>query len=236
MLGSLNALFAATVLFVGGHFVLSSPPVRSFLVDRLGPRRFRALYSVLVTVAFVWMLFAYGAAPRTMLWYPAPALAWIAIAIMPFALILAVAGVTTRSPTAVGGDTQTDDFATSTQAPAPGILRITRHPFLWGTALWAASHLLVNGDAASVVMMGGILILSLAGMRHIDARREESLGAAWGPIALTTSVMPLAAILSGRAKFDWQGIGWVRLGAALLIYVVLLYLHPWLFGVSALPG
>lgn len=33
-----------------------------------------------------------------------------------------------------------------------------RHPMLWGTVIWAVAHLLVNGDLASVVLFGGMLI------------------------------------------------------------------------------
>jgi uncharacterized membrane protein len=118
---------------------------------------------------------------------------------------------------------------------APGIQRVTRHPFLWGTALWALSHLAVNGTAADVVLMGGILVLSLGGMRHIDLRREIALGAAWGPVALTTSALPFAALATGRTTMDWQGIGWWRPALALALYAALLFLHPMIFGVSALP-
>lgn len=37
---------------------------------------------------------------------------------------------------------------------ARGIVRITRHPFLWGVALWALVHFIVNGDLASVILSG----------------------------------------------------------------------------------
>ena len=118
---------------------------------------------------------------------------------------------------------------------SPGMLRVTRHPFLWGTALWAASHLLVNGDAASMVLMGGVLVLSLGGMRHIDQRRE-ALGGNWGPVKLTTSALPFAALASGRTTMDWRGIGWWRPLLALVLYGALLHGHAWLIGVNALPA
>jgi uncharacterized membrane protein len=113
---------------------------------------------------------------------------------------------------------------------------VTRHPFLWGTALWAASHLAANGDTASMIVMGGILALSLGGMKHIDLRREATLGAAWGPVALTTSTLPFAALATGRTTMDWKGIGWWRPALALALYAALLYLHPWIAGVGAWPG
>lgn len=232
MTGTLNALFAAVVTFVGGHFLLSSQVLRPSLRRRLGEQNFRMAYALAIGAAFVWMLLAYRDAPYLEVWPPLPALNWVPAIVMPIAIFLVVAGVTTRSPTAVGGEALAESGDGDL---APGILRITRHPFLWGAALWAASHMLVNGDAASLVLMGGILVLSFGGMRHIDQRRETALGAAWGPIALTTSVVPFVAIAQQRTKLDWKGIGWWRPLLALALYVAFLQLHGDIIGVSALP-
>src|SRR5690606_25957518 len=116
------------------------------------------------------------------------------------------------------------------------ILRVTRHPFLWATALWALVHLLAHGDLAGLIFFGGFLVLSLGGMQHIDLRRERSLGGSWGPMRLTTSVIPFAAIASRRTRMDWQGLGWWRPLLGVALYVALLHLHPLLFGASPLPG
>ena len=186
MTGSLNALFAATAAFVGGHFLLSSLVLRRRLTELLGPQGFRAAYSVAVLAAFLWMLAAYRSAPFQAVWTPTSTNAWVPLLTMPVALLLIVCGVSTPNPTMVGGEERLTDIGGGD--PAPGMLRVTRHPFLWGTALWAASHLAVNGDAASIVLMTGILILSLGGMRHIDLRREATMGGAWGPMKLTTSI------------------------------------------------
>jgi len=226
----LNELLAATVLFVGGHLLLSGAPLRGLLIGRLGANGFRLLYSLVATVALVWMASAYAAAPFVPLWPALPALAWIPLLLMPLAFVLVVAGVTTRSPTAVGAET-----AALARDPAPGILRVTRHPFLWGTALWAVSHLLARGDLASLVMMGGILLLSLAGMQHIDRRREAELGAGWGPVKLTTSLLPFQAMTEGRTSMDWAGLSWWRPALGLALYLAFLFLHPYVFGVPAVP-
>ena len=233
MTGTLNALFIATALFVGMHFLLSSQAPRRTLQDRIGEGPFRAIYALVAGGSFVWMLFAYGAAPFVEVWSPPLALRWVPVLVMPISLFLILAGLTTPSPTAVGGDKMLQD---STGSPANGILRITRHPFLWGAALWALPHLCVRGDAASILLMGGIVVLSFGGMWHIDRRREALDHGAWGPMALTTSVIPFAAIASGRTTMDWQGIGWWRPVAALALYVVLFHLHEWIIGVSALPA
>ncbi|MDX1711847.1 MAG: NnrU family protein [Rhodovibrionaceae bacterium] len=230
--GNLNALFAAVVLFVGGHFLLSSLPLRVPIEKALGAKGFRALYSLIAGAALVWSAVAYGDAPFVPVWDPPVFLRWVAAIVMPFAFILAVCGLTTRSPTAVGGE----EYASNTpEDPAPGILKITRHPFLWGTGIWAVAHLLVNGDAASMILMGGIAILSFGGMAHIDQRRAARLGGAWGPIQLTTSILPFHAVATGRTHMDWKGIGWLRPAAGILAYAVFMHAHVWLFGVSPLP-
>ena len=231
MLGTFNALFAATVLFVGGHFLLSSQALRRPLIERLGARGFRGLYALVVTIAFVWMLVSYNRAPIEMVWQPPGWANWIPLLLMPISFILAVAGLTTKSPTMVGWENVSAerDFA-------PGILRITRHPFLWGTTLWAVSHLLVNGDLASIILMGGILVLSLGGMHHIDLRRATEMGSSWGPIALTTSRLPFAAIIEKRTSMDWRGLGWWRPLVGLAVYAAFAHLHGWLIGVSVFPG
>ena len=232
MTGSLNLLFAATVLFVGGHFLLSSESLRGPLTQRLGENGFRGLYALFALASFIWMLKAHGDAPIAQVWTPPPFFTWIPVLVMPIALLLVVCGITTASPTAIGGEKLLSE---AHRDPAPGILRITRHPLLWGIALWALAHLSVNGDAATMVMILGILVLALGGMRHIDLRREQTLGSAWGPLALTTSLLPFAAIASGRNAMDWKGIGWWRPALTLALYLGLLYGHPWLFGASALP-
>ena len=233
MTGGINTVLAATLLFVGGHFLLSSRALRGPLFRAFGPRWFAPAYSGAVGAAMVWMIAAYNAAPYVEIWPYLPALAWIPVVVMPVAIFLIVAGVSTPNPTMMGAERSTDIGGPGN--PAQGIITVTRHPFLWGAALWALSHVAVNGDLASLIVMGGIAVLSLGGMSHIDRRREDALGADWGPIKLTTSVIPFAAAASGRTKIDWPGIGWWRPVAALAIYVVLLHLHGWVFGVSALP-
>ena len=64
----LNELLAATIVFVGSHFLLAGPPLRGLLVDRLGQRGFRLLYSLVAAVTLVWMVKAYVQAPFLAIW------------------------------------------------------------------------------------------------------------------------------------------------------------------------
>lgn len=232
MTGSIDALFAATVLFVGGHFLLSSAPLRWPLVGWLGETRFLVLYSASMIVVLAWVILAYRDAPTVLLWDFGHAGRGIPAIVMPFALFFAVCGLTTPSATMAGAREPDEPGRDLTR----GIMRITRHPFLTGVALWAVAHLIANGDTASVILFAGMLILAVGGMWHIDRRRERNFGAAWGPILMSTSAVPFAALIAGRTKFDWSGIGVWRVLLTIAIYLALIVGHPLLIGVPAVPG
>lgn len=227
MIGGLEDLLLAVFAFVGGHFLLSSYPLREGLVKRLGIQPFRGVYSLVAGASFIWMILAYGAAPFEEVWSPPAGMRHLAFTLMPIACVLVVAGLTSRNPTAVGGEKLIDDIP----RPVSGITTITRHPFQWGVVLWAVSHLLVNGDSASIILFGGLLVLSFFGMMHIDLRRTRMLGADWGPFALCTSLVPFHAAIQGRVRIDWAGIGWWRLIGGVALFVVLLLGHVWIAGI-----
>lgn len=227
MTGTLSHLVTAMAFFVGSHFVLSSIPVRSGLIRVVGENIFRALYSAVAIAGIVWVVMAYGESPRDLLWADSPALNLIVLLVMPFSTILVVAGVSTKSVTAVGGESAADD-----PHPIRGIVTITRHPTMAGVILFSLSHLLANGDSASAVLFGGLAILAVGGVMHIDYRRQRSMGAAWGPIEMTTSVIPFVAALQKRTTIDWAGIGIWRVIAGLVVYALLIVGHEWIGGVA----
>lgn len=224
--GTIGALFAATSAFVLGHFVLSSIPVRTVLIDNIGEGPFRILYSLAAGLGLFWTITAFGAAPYVDIWLPPHGLRHVTFLLVLIGALFLVIGLTTKSPTAVGGDRMAKD-----PRPLGGILTVTRHPFLIGVIFWAVGHLLANGDLASMILFGGMLVLAAGGIVHIDMRRRHSLGAAWGPIALTSSVVPFMAIIQRRTRFDWRGIGLPRLVLALAIYAALAYGHQWFAGI-----
>ena len=122
-------LVVAAIAFLATHY-LSSTPLREVLVATLG-RAYVALYSLLAFATLGWMIWAFYHAAFVNLWY-AVALRPVPLIVMPFALVFLVCGLTTPNPTLVGRER----LLKSAQ-PAHGILRVTRHPMMWGFALWA---------------------------------------------------------------------------------------------------
>lgn len=225
------ALLAASALvFVFGHVLLSAPSVRDRLVGSLGELPFLGLYSAIALASFALMLWSYGQAPFVALW-PTPDWArWLAAIVTPFAFVLVVASYTQRNPSALF-----QSAALSGDSPARGILSITRHPAMWGVALWAGAHLVANGDLAALILFGALLVLALGGAAHQDRRKAKKLGADWQAFAARTSYLPFGAILAGRTRLDWAGLGWWRVALGLAAYAVFLRFHQALFGVAPLP-
>lgn len=230
MLGTVDALFIGVAAFVGGHFLLSSPALRDPLVRRLGEERFRGLYALAALAALLWTVLAYEAAPLIAVWTPPTWTRWIPNLAMSLAAVLLVAGVTTRNPTAVGGEGALDE-----PNAVRGVLTVTRHPFLNAVGLWALAHLTAMGDLASILLFGGMAVLAYAGMPALDAKMQRRYDSAWGPVALTTSRVPFLAALQGRVRIDWRGIGPWRPALGLALWAALYVLHPFFAGVLPYP-
>lgn len=219
----MGQLVLATLVFLATHFVPATP-LRAALVRRIGERAYLAVYSIVALAAIFWMVWAYNRAPLQPLWQVA-GFRLVPLVVMPLSLILIAAGLMGRNPTAIG-----QGAALKATEPARGMIRVTRHPFMWGVILWALAHLLARGDLASLVFFGGFFALAALGGALIDRRKAATLGEDWKRFADVTSNVPFAAIAGGRNRFDVGEIGWKRIGVGLALYVVLLAVHPYLFG------
>ena len=91
------------------------------------------------------------------------------------------------------------------------IKRFTRHPMLWSFTIWSAVHLLTNGDLGSVLLFGSFGLYSLFSMWSLNRRG--------------TVKPPTVHSLSRDALVVVVGV---------VVYGAVVYLHPYLFGVSAI--
>jgi len=213
--------------FVGSHFFMSLAEVREPLVQRIGEGPFLGLYSLVSLVLLVLMAMAYGEADRSVYWwYPDPVHYLIAMVVMWFATVLVAGSFMAPNPSSVGmGD--------KAKEGPQGMLRITRHPLLWGFGLWAFAHVLANGDVSSVMFFLSFAVLSVVGALVLDRKKASQIGNDWTVFMGQTSLLPFAAILAGRTKFAVK-----ELVAPLLVgsgvYAVLFFAHEWLSGVEIL--
>src|SRR5262249_31595264 len=88
-------------------------------------------------------------------------------------------------------------------------------------------HLIVNGDLASLILFGSLLVLALGGTAAIDAKRRRSFGEQWMQFAAVTSNVPFAAIVAGKNRLGPAGVEvWGRRPlVAVGVYAVAFYLQ-----------
>jgi uncharacterized membrane protein len=219
----MGSMIAASAFFLFIHFGVSGTRLRDALVARLGEGAYRGLFSLASIAGLVWMVRAYDRAPTIATWGQLLALRPLVFVVTFVGVLLAVIGLASPSPTSVGMEGKLAQGA----AAVHGMTRITRHPFLWGVALWALAHLIVNGDLASGILFGTLALLALFGGASIDAKRRRLFGEQWRTFAQLTSNVPFAAIASGRNQLApaLEEIGWLRPLIAIAIYLWLFWLH-----------
>ena len=222
-------ILLAGIFFVGIHLLIAGTSFRERAVAVLGERGYLGLFSLLSLGGIIWLSRAWSAAPPQAPWWDASGMRPLILILMFVAFQFVAIGLTTRSPTATGGEA-----VLQSAEPATGILRITRHPFLWGVAIWGLGHLLVNPDLPAFLFFGALLVLAVLGPRSIDAKRARKHGEAWTRFAAVSSNLPFAAIASGRNRLVVSELGAWRIALGAALYAALLWLHPLLFGASAI--
>lgn len=219
------AFAAIFVAFFLTHSLPVRPRIKARLEAALGQTGFTISYSAISLVMLGTLIFAAQNAPYIALW---PQTVWhryvVFLGMFLVCLIIAFA-IGRPNPFSFGG-ARNESFDPS----QPGIVRLSRHPLLLALSLWSALHLLPNGDLAHVVMFGVFLGFSILGRWIIDRRKQRLMGAGrWRALLEQT-----ASAWVFPAPGNWRG-WYLRAGAAIGAYVLLLVTHPLVIGVPALP-
>lgn len=185
-------LVMGLLLWVGLHFVPSlGRGLRGALIERLGEKRYRGLFTVGVILSIVLMVVGWRSAAQWSVYEPP---LWG----RPVGMLLILIGFLLFG------------FAKA----KTNVKQFLRHPQLMGLVAWAVGHLLANGDNLSLVLFGGLGLWALIEMPLISGREG-----AWqkpDPVPVSAEIKPIV-------------IG-------VVIFVVFLVAHPYLFGVSPIPG
>lgn len=187
-------LLAGLVLFFGCHAVTMKRELRGTMIDQLGAGGYKGLYSLVSVVGLALIIYGYGearfeGAPQL---YEPPV--WLKH--LAYLLLLPV-------------------FVCLIAAYVPGRIKSAlKHPMLVAVKLWALSHLLVNGDLASVLLFGSFLVYAV--VDRISLKRRVVDGAGGPPAVNLGAAGDIVVIVGGLALyglFVWK-------------------LHLWLIGVA----
>jgi uncharacterized membrane protein len=119
-------------------------------------------------------------------------------------------------------DTSADKVAA---ARAQGVFCVTRHPMMWGFALWALAHILLGWSERTLILAGSLLVLALVGAHLQDRKKEALLGDAWSHWEAQTSYWPRWQRLGAAGPLIWI--------AAIVVWLGATWAHLWLAGIPA---
>ena len=156
-------IFGVLLWSVVHLFPILLPTVRAGLVDRMGEGPYKGLFTLLIVLSLVLIVFGWRAAGEAGYIgdiYDEDWTRHLTHLLLLFSIILFGA------------------------AKAPSrIRRIIRNPMLTGMVLWSVGHLLVNNDQRSQVLFGGMLIwavISILGSNRRDGVYVPPAVKSWG--------------------------------------------------------
>ncbi|MFN3615020.1 MAG: NnrU family protein [Rubrimonas sp.] len=164
---------------------------RTALIARHGLGPYKGAFSLALVAAIMLMVWGYRGAEVVHLFFPPPFLWHLNNLLMLVAFLIFGAGVS-----------------------GSNIRRFIRHPQLTAVKIWAAAHLLVNGDLASWVLFGGLILWAGASVGLLNKR-----DGAW--------VRPPASPVRTDV---------IHVAVSVLLFVAVAFAHLHVFGVRPFPG
>ncbi len=172
----MTLIILGLLLWWGAHLFKRLAPARRAAMGDAG----KGLVTVAVLAGVVLMVIGYRGNTAPDLWYPPAFLTHVNNLLMLLAVYLyAASGMKTR------------------------ITRVIRHPQLTAVKTWAVAHLLVNGDAASVILFGGLLAWAVVEVILINRAEPRPALNAPAPMGKEIGAVVGAVVVMGA-------IGWVH--------------------------
>ncbi len=143
----MTLLLAGIALWYGAHlFKRVMPEQRAALTGWLGEGKARICVTGAIVLAVVAMVVGYRSAEFSSVYTPIAGMGHLNNLLMLGAVMLLGMG------------------------SSRGRLRsVLRHPMLTGVIVWAAAHLLVNGDSASIILFGSMAVWAVVEISVINA-------------------------------------------------------------------
>ena len=221
-------IIAFSLAFAFSHIALCAEPLRSELVEKMGPLKFRVVYSFIAIGTFApaaVIAFTNRHLGPVLFVLPRWAELGIALILMYGAVLLIVLSLATPSPISL----------IPAKPEARGVLRITRHPMNMGWACFGLAHLAANGALSDVVFFGACFVfVGLVGAWHMDRRRRREGDDRLADFFRETSVIPFAAILLRRQRLVLSEFAWPMVILGTATWACLIFFHGRLFGAPLL--
>ena len=194
---ALLSLLAASLTLVGTHLALSHP-LRAPRVARMGERGFALLYSAVALGAAWWMAQAFRASPPGDLGAAGGSIGWLVATVLTVPALLLFLGSLRGNP----AFPQPGAVGMTAREPA-GVFRVTRHPMMWGFALWAIAHAALGWSWRTTIVAAAVATLALLGAYGQDRKKRALLGEGWAAWERRTSYWPRLPYLPAAGLGLW---------------------------------
>jgi uncharacterized membrane protein len=168
----LPVMILGLVLLLGPHVVTARRELRARIIASSGEGVYKAGYALVALIGLalvVWGFAQYRATGWIEVWQPPVAFKHLTVALMLPAVILVVASY-------IRGR----------------IYTTLKHPMLAGVKLWAAAHLLANGDLGSIILFGSFLAWAV--FDRISLKHRADTGAPPIPVGGLSNDMIAVAV------------------------------------------
>jgi len=183
--------------FMGSHLIMSHPPIREKLIEKMGKDNFLGVYSVVAIGTLAPTIYAYTKFGRkgATLWNGETnkILSIAGNSLKGLAAVTLSQAVNNLSPVSMAEQMQ--KVKKIEPYEAKGILRITRHPLFGSLAFWGLGNCLIHGRIIDLVFYGGFPLFWIIGSIHQDYRLKKTLPE---ELYKQTSILPFQAIIEGR--------------------------------------
>jgi uncharacterized membrane protein len=143
-------MLAGLVIFLLAHGFTAMREQRAAVIARIGETPYKAVNGIVSLVAILMIAYGFGdwrAAGAPQIWYPPVWTRHLALLLMLFASIFAVAGYS-----------------------AGYLKKVLKYPLLVGVKTWALAHLLANGDLPTIIL--SVVFLAWAVNARISMKRR----------------------------------------------------------------
>ncbi len=183
------------IMFFGIHMLPFYPEYRAQLIEKIdndmidAEGLYKVIFGVISLLGLVFIGIGKGSMEYIGLWSTPTFFRYITVVLIPVSFILMIAAYTPNK-----------------------IKRYLPHPMLTGVIIWGATHMMVNGDVAAIILFGSFVVYSvvaikLANRRQYDKNSEQD----------TQEKIPVVKDA-------------IVIGIAMLGFLLLLWLHKPLFG------
>ena len=183
------------LLFFSIHMLPFYPEYRAQLIEKIdtdtidGEGMYKIIFSVISLLGLVFIGIGKGSMGFASLWDIPAFFRYISVIVILLSFILIVAAYLPNN-----------------------IKRYVPHPMLTGVIIWGVTHLIINGDVASIILFGSFVVYSVVAIK-LTNRRESYVYSKHD----TQETIPVLK----------DGI---VIGIAVLGFLILLWLHKPLFG------